>query len=126
MKIVKLALVLACCLCQQACQKKSEVNPNDNGYFEETAKQHAEMQKVSARWKQAHDLADFIFLKSWIQKGTLQKFVKEVLGEPLHVSKLANGGETWLYVRSDADKKQTESWSVVFDEKQKVAGVFNK
>jgi hypothetical protein len=126
MKIVKLALVLACCLCQQACQKKSEVNPNDNGYFEETAKQHAEMLKVSARWKQTHDVVDFLFLKQRIQKGAIPKFVTEILGDPLQVSKLANGGETWLYVRSDADKKQTESWSVVFDEKQKVAGVFNK
>ena len=80
MKTVPFVLILACCLCLPACQKKAEVNPDDSGYFEEQEKQHAEMRKVSVRWKQTHDVADFLSLKQWIQKGAIPKFVKEVLG----------------------------------------------
>jgi hypothetical protein len=126
MKTVMFVLMTACCLCLPACQKKPEVGPNDSSYFEEVEKQHAELRKVSAHWKQTHDVADFLFLKQWVQKGGIPRFVKEILGDPLHVSKLANGGEAWLYVKSDADKKQYESWSVVFDGEQKVTGVFSK
>jgi hypothetical protein len=121
-----LICMTACCLFLSACGKEPEVGPNDSGYFEETAKQQAEMRKVSTRWQQTHDVADFAFLKGWIQKGAISQFVEEVLGEPLHVSKLANGGEAWVYIRSDADKQQFESWSVVFDKDRKVTGVVSK
>jgi hypothetical protein len=65
-------------------------------------------------------------LKSWIPIGGIPKYVEEVLGSPLHISKLANGGDAWTYIKSDADKKQFKSWSVVFDKDSKVTGVFSK
>lgn len=39
--------------------------------------------------------------------------VRALLGEPLVVSQLADGGESWLYVKSDAAKGQGESISLL-------------
>jgi hypothetical protein len=40
--------------------------------------------------------------------------VRELLGEPLLVSELADGGETWLYVRAAPEHGRWDSLSVAF------------
>jgi hypothetical protein len=59
--------------------------------------------------------ADVERLATQIAVGTPAQSVREVLGDPLVKSELADGGETWLYVPVDTEQGQYESLSVAFD-----------
>ena len=113
-------------LAAASCKKERALIPDDKAYFEDIARRHAEMEKVSERWKREHNLADFMVLKDSIGRGTRPVWVTKVLGEPLRVTKLADGGESWLYVKADPQRGQNESWTVVFDAEQEATGVFSK
>jgi outer membrane protein assembly factor BamE (lipoprotein component of BamABCDE complex) len=46
--------------------------------------------------------------------GADKERVRQVLGEPLNTSHLSDGGETWLYLKADPERKQMESLSAEF------------
>lgn len=59
--------------------------------------------------------ADVERIATQIAVGTPAARVRELLGDPLVESELADGGETWLYVPADAEQRRYESLSVAFD-----------
>jgi hypothetical protein len=50
-----------------------------------------------------------------VPAGSSPEQARAALGEPLVISELAAGGETWLYVEADPARGQRESLSVAFD-----------
>ena len=61
-----------------------------------------------------------------IPPGTEPGHVRELVGDPIVVSKLANGGESWLYVRADPQAGQLESLSLAFDADGRFSGLDRK
>jgi hypothetical protein len=116
----ELLCIAACCFGLSACQKKAEVSPNDASYFEETARQQAELATISERWKKDRDIADFLLLKDSIQKGMKPEYVRQLLGDPLSISSVDDGREFWLYVKADAGMKQYYIWTLLFDPEKTV------
>ena len=50
-----------------------------------------------------------------IAPGTGAAQVRALLGDPLVESELSDGGQTWLYVKAEPDRGQSESLAVAFD-----------
>jgi anti-sigma-K factor RskA len=67
---------------------------------------------LASRWRATHVPADLVALASQLAPGTPASRVRALLGEPLVASKLANGGESWLYVKADPAHQQMMSLSV--------------
>jgi len=61
-----------------------------------------------------------------IPRGTPSARVRALLGEPLSISRLADGGEAWLYIKSDPARGQRESLFVTFDLSGNLAGLERK
>ncbi|MBM81543.1 MAG: hypothetical protein CMJ78_13260 [Planctomycetaceae bacterium] len=82
----------------------------------------------SKRWKAKRVVADFNWLtENAIPIGSPKYHVREILGDPIGKEvKLANGGSYWLFVRNDANKKQFEALSIVFDANGRMTGVGRK
>lgn len=70
---------------------------------------------LAARWRASAAPADLVRAAERIAPGTDPARVRDLLGEPLVVSQLSAGGESWLYVKSDPDRGQFEALFVVFD-----------
>jgi hypothetical protein len=71
------------------------------------------LEALAARWRGSAAAADLAALAERIPAGTDRARLRALLGEPLLVSPLADGGEAWLYVRSDAGRGQRESLSIL-------------
>jgi hypothetical protein len=69
----------------------------------------------AARWRATRAAGDLVDAATLIAPGTDRGLVRAVLGDPLVVSQLAHGGESWLYVRVEPEAGQLESVSLVFD-----------
>jgi outer membrane protein assembly factor BamE (lipoprotein component of BamABCDE complex) len=74
-----------------------------------------ELEVAATRWRATRSPADLIQVAQMIPPGSERARVRELLGDPLVVSELADGGESWLYVRADPEAGQLESMSVGFD-----------
>jgi len=70
---------------------------------------------ASAQWRATGSVEDLVGAAALIHPGSGRPAVRELLGDPLVVSELANGGESWLYVRADPEAGRLESMSVAFD-----------
>lgn len=70
---------------------------------------------AATRWQTTRSPPDLVQVAHLIPRGSDRAHVRELLGDPLVVSKLAEGGESWLYVRADPGAGQLESLSVAFD-----------
>lgn len=64
---------------------------------------------LAARWRDSANPEDLTALAAHIAPGTARDRLRGLLGEPLLVTPLAEGGESWLYVRSDPASEQYES-----------------
>jgi hypothetical protein len=74
-----------------------------------------ELETAAARWSATRSPADLVQVGHLIPRGTDRPRMRELLGDPLVVSELADGGEAWLYVRADPGAGRLESMSVSFD-----------
>lgn len=74
-----------------------------------------ELETAAARWSATRSAADLVQAARLIPPGTERPDVRALLGDPLVVSELDDGGEAWLYVRADPGAGQLESMSVTFD-----------
>jgi hypothetical protein len=70
---------------------------------------------AAARWRASRSPADLVEAAGAVPLGADRARVRELLGDPLVRSELADGGESWLYVRADPDAGQLESMAVTFD-----------
>jgi hypothetical protein len=68
---------------------------------------------LGARWRASGAPTDLLLLAERIPPGTDRARLITLLGQPDLVSPLANGGESWLYVKCDPAHNQFESLSVV-------------
>lgn len=71
------------------------------------------LDSLAARFRQSQAPADLEAAVRQLPASADAARVRALLGEPLVVSQLADGGESWLYVKSDAAKGQGESLSVL-------------
>lgn len=71
------------------------------------------LDSLAARFRQSQAPADLEAAVHRLPASTDAARVRALLGEPLVVSQLADGGESWLYVKSDAAKGQGESISIL-------------
>ena len=74
-----------------------------------------ELEAAAARWRATRSPADLIQVAHMIPRGSDRARVRELLGDPIVVSELSDGGESWLYVRARPEVGQLESMSVGFD-----------
>jgi hypothetical protein len=74
-----------------------------------------DLEGAGARWQATRAAADIVKAAAVIRPGSDRARVRELLGDPLVVSELARGGESWLYVRADPQVGQLESVSLSFD-----------
>jgi hypothetical protein len=74
-----------------------------------------ELEAAAARWSANRSPADLVQVAGLILPGTDRPRMRELLSDPLVVSKLADGGEAWLYVRAEPGAGQLESMSISFD-----------
>ncbi len=72
----------------------------------------ASLTALAEAWRRSSKASDLIALAQRIPPGTDSASLLLALGRPLVVSRLSDGGETWLYVRSDPTKGQFESLSI--------------
>lgn len=70
--------------------------------------------------------AEFERLAAELPPGADPERVRGLLGEPLVISELAGGGQTWLYVPADPARGQWESLSVAFDAAGRLTGLQRK
>jgi hypothetical protein len=66
-----------------------------------------DLDAMAASWRSTGRASDLIAVADRIPQGIDRSRVKELLGEPVSQSLLADGGEAWTYVRSDPDRGAT-------------------
>ncbi len=74
--------------------------------------QQTELETLASRWRASASPEDLVRAAARIPPGTDKARLRALLGEPISTSKLANGGESWLYVKSDPSRGQLESMFV--------------
>ena len=85
-----------------------------------------QLEAVAARWRATRSAAALVEAAALIRPGSDRARVRELLGDPLVVSELASGGESWLYVRADPEVGQLESMSLAFDASGGLTGLDRK
>lgn len=84
------------------------------------------LDSLATRWRACRAPADLIALAELVPIGVDGQRLIEYFGPPVLVSPLADGGESWLYVRSDADSGQFESLSLALSADRQFAGLNRK
>ncbi len=80
-----------------------------------------ELDRLSRRWKNEHNIEDFHLLKDrYIKSGVDVATVLKLLGEPLNKFETDDGRKYWLYVRCNAAEEQYYAWTCVIDSDGKV------
>ena len=76
------------------------------------ADRDAALMALAEPWRRSGQAADLIAVAQRIPPGTGSASLVAALGQPLVVSRLSDGGETWLYIRSDPARGQFEALSI--------------
>ena len=74
------------------------------------ADRDAALMALAEPWRRSGQAADLIAVAQRIPTGSAS--LVAALGQPLVVSRLSDGGETWLYIRSDPTRGQFEALSI--------------
>lgn len=75
----------------------------------------AHLDTAAAAWRASAAAPDFLRAAALLPVGSTAAQVAQWLGQPLLVTPMSGGAQSWLYVRSDDAAGQREALMLVFD-----------